>query len=183
MLSDIETTFSCSTPSRRVKRKFTPEEDDVIMAMVESQGAKHWRVIAEHLGGRTARQCRERWLNYLSPSVTKASWTEPEDALLREKVTELGPQWSRIARLFAGRTDIALKHRHLKLIRRDRMAERRAQKGRPAPMPMPPAAISDDEGGAFWIDDGADFGQGWEFDVFDTVHANQSNPPYCAMTD
>jgi hypothetical protein len=166
-----------------VKQKFTPEEDDVIIAMVESGGANHWRLIAEQLGGRTARQCRERWINYLSPSVTKSAWAADEESLLREKVTELGPQWSRIARLFDGRTDIALKNRYLKLMRRDRMAARRAQKAalRPVPLAAAPPPITDDEGGALWIDDGREFGQGWEFDIFAGVSTDLGELSACTM--
>jgi hypothetical protein len=183
MLPAIDATLPCPTPAHRVKQKFTSEEDGVIVSMVESGGAKHWRLIAERLGGRTARQCRERWMNYLSPSVAKCAWGADEEALLRQKVTELGPQWSRIARSFAGRTDVALKNRYLRLMRRDRMAERKQRKAaaHPAPLPDPaPALISDDEGGAFWIDDGADYGHGWEFDVFDGVHAGLGALPPCA---
>jgi hypothetical protein len=160
--------------SRRFKQKFTPDEDQVIVSMVKSGGARQWRLIAEHLDGRTARQCRERWVNYLSPAVTKSAWTAEEENLLREKVTELGKQWSRIAGFFNGRTDVSLKNRYLKLVRRDRMAERRIRKGAARdrtperPCAVTTAVLSDDEGGAFWIDDGGDSGGlGWEFDLFD----------------
>jgi hypothetical protein len=38
--------------------------------------------------GRTLRQCRERWLNYLSPETTNALWTVQEEKILEQKVFE-----------------------------------------------------------------------------------------------
>lgn len=42
-----------------------------------------WSDLARHIPGRIAKQCRERYLNHLDPSLRKdMPWTEDEEALL-----------------------------------------------------------------------------------------------------
>lgn len=66
---------------------------------------------------RTARQCRERWKNYLSPDVRNGPWTIEEDNLLLELVPKMGTQWAKIAKSFNSRTDTNVKNRFLYLQR------------------------------------------------------------------
>ncbi len=42
------------------------------------------------MGGRSGKQCRERWYNHLSPAVTKAEWSVEEDDAIHRKVVEMG---------------------------------------------------------------------------------------------
>ena len=100
------------------KKKFSPDEDKIIIEQVGIHGEKGWRHIAEHVPGRTARQCRERWVNYLSPNVSHTSWTQEEDNLLAQLVATNGQQWSKIAANFKSRTDVMLKNRWAYLKRR-----------------------------------------------------------------
>ena len=109
---------------KRVRNKFTPQEDDTIIRIVNDFGAHSWRLIAANLPGRTARQIRERYVNYLAPNVCKEPWTEEEDQQLREKVAEHGRKWSQIAKYFENRTDVTIKNRWLKLQRCDRKKNR-----------------------------------------------------------
>ena len=99
-------------PKTRTKNKFSPEEDELLKEQVKENGEKGWRKIAEHLPGRTARQCRERWVNYLSPNVSLAPWTAEEDILLNTLVAEHGKHWSKISSFFPSRTDVQLKNRY-----------------------------------------------------------------------
>jgi hypothetical protein len=70
-----------------------------------------WDAVAQHFQGRTARQCRERWVNYLSPQVRIAPWTIEEDQLLCSQVAELGHAWTLISRAFYGRSENDVKNR------------------------------------------------------------------------
>jgi hypothetical protein len=175
-----------TTAQRRQKQKFGPEEDDIIRAAVEVHGPRKWRLVAERLTGRTARQCRERWVNYLSPDITKAPWAANEENLLKDKVAEFGPLWSRIARFFVGRTDVCLKNRYLKLLRKENKAQRKTLKQamkfaapevasvpRLAPQePLVAASNEGDddlEGGAFFLEDNETGREDWQFDSFSFV--------------
>jgi hypothetical protein len=95
------------------RSKFTQDEDNQLRNLVAEHGLKAWVEIATSLPGRNPRQCRERWKHYLSIDQSSAPWTEEEDTLLFEKVSELGPKWTRIAALLGNRTDIELKTRWL----------------------------------------------------------------------
>ena len=93
------------------RRVFRPEEDKLLVQLVGEGKCKNWVEIASHLNGRTPRQCRDRWTNFLDPSNTFAPWTPEEDKLLVEKVNEYGTKWQTIKPFMPGRSDNCLKNR------------------------------------------------------------------------
>ena len=106
--------------TKRSKRQmFSVEEDKILAEQVKKHGERDWSIIATKLPGRTARQCRERFKNYLSPNVTHAPWKAEEDNLLRKLVQEIGPKWTKLAEYFPKRTDVLIKNRWSKLHRQD----------------------------------------------------------------
>ena len=100
-----------SSDEKKRRRKFTPEEDELLKELVEKLGVKKWDQIAQHVPGRTGRQCRDRYRNYLVPGFFNGQWTQEEDDLIREKVLELGPHWSVMTKYFKNRSANALKNR------------------------------------------------------------------------
>jgi hypothetical protein len=94
---------------RSGRRPFTQEEDVRLLELMADKERPDWREVAKEMGGRTARQCRERWMNYMAP-VKSAPWSEEEDVLLVEKVSERGKVWSGICGLF-GRSANDVKNR------------------------------------------------------------------------
>lgn len=106
--------YSIPQPRRSIRHKFTPEEDMILKNLVHESGNEEnpgWNYIAEELGhGRTARQCRERYKNYLSSKVKNGSWTDEEEKLLEEKFHQMGPKWSKMTAFFNGRTDVSIKN-------------------------------------------------------------------------
>ena len=115
--------------SEHSKRKFTPEEDEKLAFIVSQCGESNWKRIAEQMGTRNCRQCRERWKNYLCPNVCKEPWTQEEDELLQEKYKELGSQWSVIAKFFPSRTDVNIKNRWVVLTNHTVQEKRVRRKG------------------------------------------------------
>ena len=101
------------------KSKFTENEDCALKFLVSKLGEDNWNEIAFYMNGRTVRQCRERWKNYLNPLVNKDEWTEEEDRLLIEKYEEYGSKWKSISVFFQNRTDIMLKNRFLVIVRKE----------------------------------------------------------------
>jgi hypothetical protein len=93
------------------KHKFSPEEDEQLTKIVEKYAASHWKMVAAELGTRNSRQCRERWKNYLDPSLTKDPWSPQEDELLMDLYHTHGSQWALIAKSFHSRTDVSCKNR------------------------------------------------------------------------
>jgi hypothetical protein len=104
------------------KTKFTQQEDLNLTDVVRELGTSDWQQVARQMPGRNARQCRDRWLNYLSPDVSNGPWTPAEEQLLIEKYAEFGATWKHIATFFPTRTDINVKSRW-QLMQRHRRKE------------------------------------------------------------
>jgi hypothetical protein len=96
-----------------IKRlKFTQDEDKEIVRLVAEWGTSDWSLIAANLGGgRTKRQVRDRWQNYINPEL-KVEYTEAEDRLLKSLFEELGPKWSTIAVALHRKSSISVRNRH-----------------------------------------------------------------------
>lgn len=103
------------------KIKFTPEDDAQLTAIVNEIGTNDWRAVASRMEGRNARQCRERWNNYVNPEVRKDPWTEEEDKLLHDRYEEFGPRWHTIASFFKSRSTNQIKNRFFSLQRRSKL--------------------------------------------------------------
>jgi hypothetical protein len=104
-LVGLRTGSQCPHP----KNKFTPEEDSHLVELVEQFGIDSWPQLSRHMPGRNSRQCRDRWMNYLSPDICKGPWTDAEEALLCQKIAQFGHSWKRIASCFNGRSEVNVK--------------------------------------------------------------------------
>lgn len=95
-------------PRRHV---FTPDEDEHLCRLVHSERFDNWAEIARQMPGRTGRQCRDRWTNYLAPNISLQPWRPDEDDLIIRAVNEIGTKWAAIAKLTPGRSGNAVKNR------------------------------------------------------------------------
>jgi hypothetical protein len=143
---------------RYVKVKFTAEEDALLLELVEEHGPKDWNAISMIMQTRNARQCRERYKNYLDPSLRSDAWTPDEDALLEEKYAEFGAKWNRIARFFTNRSDNAIRNRRMMLDRHHARGTETEVLGAPQADDVVPIAPESERKAAVP-----------EFDIFDVI--------------
>jgi hypothetical protein len=105
-----------AAPSSAPRRKFMPDEDVQLRNLAENLGTKSWEEIARFMPDRTARQCRDRYKNYLTGDLVTDPWTPEEDALVVRQFDEIGPKWVRIGKMLSGRSGNNVKnrwHKHL----------------------------------------------------------------------
>lgn len=96
---------------------WTKEEDSRLTEIMKKyKNPRDWEPIAkEHNRGRTAKECHERWIRYLKPGVRKGQWTDHEDAIVVEAVTNSSEQpftrWSDLAQRLPGRVGKQIRDR------------------------------------------------------------------------
>ena len=88
---------------KRSRKPWTAEEDQVLIWGRQQQ--KTWSEIQQFLPGRTAKQCRERWVQHLDPRPgnalgPKPAWTELEDKMIVLGYERFGPKFEKIRCLF-----------------------------------------------------------------------------------
>jgi predicted pyridoxine 5'-phosphate oxidase superfamily flavin-nucleotide-binding protein len=108
---------------RQITRdRFTAEEDAKVTALV-AQGLG-WGQIAAAMNQRTKRQVRERWQDYLSPSLA-VNYTHDDDYRIEELHRQLGPRWAKIAAALGNRSGVSVRNRYRQLMRGRAKGEQR----------------------------------------------------------
>lgn len=73
------------------KGKWIAEEDAMLRRIVDRSGTRDWATIAEQMPGRSVKQCREHWQNYLAAGLTHSEWTAAEDRTLLDLAVRCPP--------------------------------------------------------------------------------------------
>jgi hypothetical protein len=91
-------------------------DDEKLTGILKKHKTKDWEVIAAEFGqGKTSKDCQERWIRYLKPGVRKGQWTDQEDHIVMETVTNSKEQpftrWSDLAQKLPGRVGKQIRDR------------------------------------------------------------------------
>jgi hypothetical protein len=105
---------------------WTEKEDQLLCDLIQKHGIKKWTLIAKDLSHqlkdlnvyRQAKQCRERWINHLDPTINKGLWDQAEDIKLLTEISRIGRRWSELAKLMINRTENSVKNRWKSLLKK-----------------------------------------------------------------
>jgi hypothetical protein len=93
------------------RHRFSPIEDETLRMIVDRIGTRNWDTVASLLPFRTARQCRDRYRNYLLDFLVTVPWSAAEDEFVSRKYAEIGPKWVEISKSLTGRSGNDVKNR------------------------------------------------------------------------
>lgn len=97
---------------------FTEQEDNAIRECMKFLG-EDWESISERIPGRSAKQIRDRYINYLKEGLKTEPWTNEEDEILIEMFKNIGPKWSKMMSSLPGRSSNDIKNRwHKRLFKK-----------------------------------------------------------------
>lgn len=107
--------------------KFTPAEDHKLVRLIETIGTRDWEAIALEMKNRTPRQCHDRWVNYLSPSLSSTPWSAEDDEKLEQLHKKFGKRWTKISTYFKSRSPNMIRN-HFRLKEKKRQFEEKNTK-------------------------------------------------------
>ena len=84
--------------------EWAEQEDYVILLAVQKYGTINWNKIASLLHFKTPSQCRQRFKEYLNPTIKTSIWSEEETNMLLKLTKRFPNQWRTISGCLEGRT-------------------------------------------------------------------------------
>jgi hypothetical protein len=117
---------------------WTLAEDAQLRQLVAVFGTDNWDNVAYRMLRKNTRQCRERWMNYLNPSVNKGPWSREEENLLLQKLGQYGLKWKIITQFFHGRTCVNVKSHWFAMKGRAARAQQAMLQQPPQQLPQQP---------------------------------------------
>jgi len=84
------------------QKKWTLEEDELLIALAEKYNEKHWKEISKRFDNKNPLQCFSRYKR-IRPGIIKGSWKKEEDEAIKELVLQHGKSWSKILKLLGTR--------------------------------------------------------------------------------
>jgi pre-mRNA-splicing factor CDC5/CEF1 len=85
-------------------------EDEILKAAVMKYGLNQWARISSLLVRKSAKQCKERWYNWLDPKLKKIEWTKEEEEQLITLVKMFPCQWKTIAPFLGRSAHMCIEH-------------------------------------------------------------------------
>ncbi|MFK0572747.1 Myb-like DNA-binding domain-containing protein [Endozoicomonas sp.] len=94
---------------KEIKVAWSPDEDTLLLDMVNKYGEEQWGRIVKWVPDRTNKQCSAHWFNHLKGRI---EWRKSEDQMIIELHKKVGNKWGKMAKNYLkGRDENAIKNR------------------------------------------------------------------------
>jgi len=102
---------------RKIKnqKKWTEEEDNLLISLVHEYEEKHWKDISKRFARKSPLQCFSRYRR-IRPGIVKGSWNKHEDLQIIELVDRYGRSWSKISKIMGTRNGKQIRDRYLNVL-------------------------------------------------------------------
>lgn len=104
------------------KRKWDRTEDGLLSEAAPDERFD-WNEVSKRMKGRTPKQCRDRYVNFVDPLLWRGPITEEEEQILLRCYSEKGPRWSETRSHLPGRSEEWIKNSTTRLLRRKNLCE------------------------------------------------------------
>jgi hypothetical protein len=97
------------------KKKWTKEEDQLLIELADKFKEKHWKDISLSFHNKNALQCFSRYKR-IRPGIIKGSWSKEEDERILKLVSIYGKCWSKISKILITRNGKQIRDRFINVL-------------------------------------------------------------------
>jgi len=97
------------------KKKWTKEEDSLLIKLAEKYKEKHWKEISRNFVNKNSLQCFSRYKR-IRPGIIKGSWSKDEDDKILHLVQIYGKSWSKISKVLSSRNGKQIRDRFINVL-------------------------------------------------------------------
>jgi len=111
----LATNFVFSIRKVKNQKKWTREEDELLILLAEKYNEKHWKEISKKFAKKNSLQCFSRYKR-IRPGIVKGSWKKEEDHAIVELVNKYGKAWSKISKILGTRNGKQIRDRFINVL-------------------------------------------------------------------
>lgn len=97
------------------QKKWTKEEDTLLVALAEKFNEKHWKEISKKFLKKNSLQCFSRYKR-IRPGIIKGSWKKDEDLRIIDLVHKYGKSWSKLSKIIGTRNGKQIRDRYINVL-------------------------------------------------------------------
>ena len=97
------------------QRKWTPEEDALLLKVVKSFKGRSWKDIAKNFKNKDSLQCFSRFKR-IRPGLNRGPWTKEEDDEILKLIHIHGSNWAKISKIIGTRNGKQVRDRYINVL-------------------------------------------------------------------